>query len=210
MVQRQIARRGITDVRILDAMGRIPREAFVPPELRGQAYLDRPLPIGGGQTISQPYVVALMAAALALKSTDRVLEIGAGSGYAAAVVAALAGEVHAIERQPELARLCRENLASAGIKNVEVYAADGSQGLPAKAPFDAILVSAGAPRVPCSLSDQLAIGGRLVVPVGAQRDAQTLLRITRTGPEPLDVREEDLGAVRFVPLIGAQGWPADR
>jgi protein-L-isoaspartate(D-aspartate) O-methyltransferase len=185
----------------------VPREAFVPPAQAPYAFEDGPLPIGEGQTISQPFIVALMAEALRLRPTDRALEVGAGSGYAAAVLARLAAQVWAIERHPPLASAARDRLAVLGIGNVRIIEGDGTLGLPSEAPFDAILVSAGGPRVPDTLKDQLAPGGRLVIPVGPQGGPQDLLRVTRVGER---WQEESLGPVRFVPLIGAQGFGADR
>ncbi len=206
MVDRHIRSRGVRDPRVLDAMVAVPREAFLPPELAELAYEDRPLPIEAGQTISQPYIVAVMTEALGLEPNERVLEIGTGAGYAAAVLAHLANEVFTIERHAELAELARGRLEKLGYANVEVRCGDGTLGWSEKAPFDAIVVAAGGPDVPRALLDQLAIGGRLVIPVGTGR-AQELVRVTRTSA--IDYQREDLGAVQFVPLIGAQGW-ADR
>jgi protein-L-isoaspartate(D-aspartate) O-methyltransferase len=208
MVERQIAARGVADARVLDAMRRIPREQFVSAAMRDRAYDDSPLPIDEGQTISQPYIVALMIAAAAVRPGDRVLEIGAGSGYAAAVLGAIAGRVHAIERHPTLAAQARERLDRLGYgDNIDIRAGDGSGGWPEAAPFDAILAAAGGPEVPDVLLRQLAIGGRLVMPVGANPQAQRLLKVTRRGEHEFD--RQDLGAVRFVPLIGAHGWTDD-
>lgn len=204
MVERQIAGRGVRDSRVLAAMAAVPREQFVPPDEAASAYLDQPLPIGEGQTISQPFVVALMLEALKLQGGERLLEVGAGSGYAAAVAAQIAGHVYAIERIPELADQAQRNLTRAGIGNVEVRCADGTLGWPDAAPFDAILVSAGGPDVPPALEAQLAVGGRLVIPTGRERRSQRLLRITKSAAGCFE--EEDLGAVSFVPLIGAGGW----
>jgi protein-L-isoaspartate(D-aspartate) O-methyltransferase len=204
MVDMQVAARGVRDARVLAAMTAVPRELFVPPDQSAAAYLDRPLPIGEGQTISQPFIVGLMLEALGLEGGERMLEVGAGSGYAAAVAARIAGEVYAIERIPELAAQARHNLARAGSPNVELRCGDGSLGWPQEAPFDAIMVSAGGPAVPEALKAQLAINGRLVMPVGRDRRAQTLLRLTRRGAAQFE--EEDLGAVCFVPLIGKGGW----
>ncbi|MBC7158627.1 MAG: protein-L-isoaspartate(D-aspartate) O-methyltransferase [Porphyrobacter sp.] len=202
MVRRQIAARGIGDPAVLAAMGEVPRERFVPESLAEFAYEDGPLPIAQGQTISQPYIVALMVEAAGVKPGDRVLEVGAGSGYAAAILSRIAGQVFAIERHEALAAEAAERLAALGYDNVRVIAGDGSGGLPAEAPFDAILVAAGGDRVPEPLKRQLAIGGRLVVPVGGE-DAQTLRCITREGEE--EWNEQSLGGVRFVPLVGAYG-----
>lgn len=208
MVERHIAGRGLTSPPVLRAMGAVPRELFVPEHLRDAAYDDGPLPIGEGQTISQPFVVALMVDALDLgERAERVLEVGAGSGYAAAVLAQIAREVVTIERHAALAATARDTLARAGISNVTVIEGDGTRGCPDKAPFDGIVVAAGGPSVPKSLREQLAVGGRLVIPVGSARRLQTLLRITRTGPDTYE--EEDLGAVQFVPLIGSEGWEPD-
>jgi protein-L-isoaspartate(D-aspartate) O-methyltransferase len=203
MVDHQIAARGVTDTAILDAMRTVPREAFVPADLAAFAYDDRPLPIEAGQTISQPYIVALMIEAAAIRPGDHVLEIGAGSGYAAAVVSRIAARVHAVERHAELADLARARMARLGYRNVVIRAADGTCGWPDQAPFDAILVSAGGPDIPEPLCAQLAIGGRLVMPVGAA-DWQRLIRVTRQGGNAY--REEDLAGVSFVPLVGAHGW----
>ncbi len=204
MVARQIEARDVRDARVLQAMREVPRHAFVPAALAESAYDDRALPIAAGQTISQPYVVALMLEALALRSADRVLEVGTGSGYAAALLSRLAAEVYTIERHAELGELARERLAELGYANVRVRIADGTLGWPEAAPFDAILVSAGGPRVPASLEAQLAVGGRLVIPVGAGRGSQQLLRVVRTAADRLE--REDLGDVQFVPLVGAEGW----
>ncbi len=204
MVRTQIAARGIRDEAVLRAMGEVPREAFLPPELEEFAYRDSPLPIACGQTISQPYIVALMTAALELSPGDRVLEVGTGSGYAAAVLSRIAREVHTIERHEELARLAARRLHDLGYDNVEVHHGDGTLGWPEAAPYDAIVVAAGGPTVPEALLDQLAIGGRLVMPVGEDRDLQTLIRVRRRPDGTLE--REDLRDVRFVPLIGVQGW----
>lgn len=202
MVRAQLMKRGITDSRVLDAMATVPRHLFVPPEARAQAYGDRALPISEGQTISQPYIVALMAEALSLRPGDRVLEIGAGSGYAAAVLSQLAGEVYTMERWPALAENAERSLHNLGYLNVHVFHGDGTMGLPAYAPFDAIVVAAAAPWVPRPLREQLGEGGRLVIPVGG-RNEQILLRLTRTDHR---TQTERLGEVRFVPLIGEHAW----
>lgn len=202
MVERQLRGRGIGNAHVLAAMGEVPREVFVPEGLRAFAYDDGPLPIGEGQTISQPYIVALMIEAADVAPGHRVLEVGAGSGYAAAVVSRIAGEVVTIERHATLAHEASARVAALGYANLKVIAGDGSLGLPDKAPFDAILVAAGGDRVPEPLKRQLAIGGRLVVPVGGEA-IQSLLCVTRTGEETW--RENNLGGVRFVPLIGAHG-----
>jgi len=204
MVREQIEARGVRDERVLEAMRTVPRELFVPERYRDRAYEDGPLPIGEGQTISQPYIVALMASSLKLSPGDRALEVGAGSGYAAAVIGRIAGAVIAIERHRSLVDRAKAALARCGYDNVEVRHANGTLGAPEDAPFDAISVAAGGPRAPQSLQDQLAIGGRLVIPVGEARHGQELVRITRTAENRWE--KESLGAVRFVPLVGEQGW----
>jgi protein-L-isoaspartate(D-aspartate) O-methyltransferase len=203
MVRVQIERRGVHDARVLDALRRVPRELFVPAEQAAHAYEDRALPIGLGQTISQPYIVAVMTAALRVCQGDRVLEIGTGSGYQAAVLAQLAAHVWSIERHPELAEAARSRLAALGITNVTVVVGDGTAGHPEEAPYDRILVTAGAPRVPGALEVQLASGGRLVIPVGTawHQDLQILER-TSAG-----FRSETGDACIFVPLVGRDGWP---
>lgn len=206
MVEAQLVSRGIRDPLVLEAIATVPREAFVPPHLAEFAYRDSPLPIAEGQTISQPYIVALMVEALALRSTDRVLEVGTGSGYAAAVIGCIARDVFTIERHAGLAETARERLARLSFANVQVRCGDGTLGWPEAAPFDAIVVAAGGPAVPDALTRQLAVGGRLVIPVGEYR-AQRLVRVTRVDETHFD--EEDLGAVQFVPLVGAQGWRRD-
>jgi protein-L-isoaspartate(D-aspartate) O-methyltransferase len=206
MVQHQLAARGISDPLVLAAMGKVPRERFVPAREAGLAYRDGPLPIGEGQTISQPYIVAVMTEALGLHGGDRVLEIGTGSGYAAAVLAVIAAEVYTIERIETLAASARRRLRELGYANVHVQHGDGSLGWPEHAPYDAIVVTAGGPEVPRSLRQQLAIGGRLVMPVGPTSRSQRLVRVVRTGEEIYD--RETLEDVCFVPLIGAEGWPA--
>jgi len=204
MVQRQIAGRGIRDRYVLDAMSSVPREAFVEASLAERAYDDTPLPIEAGQTISQPYIVALMIEAAGLRPGDRTLEIGAGSGYAAAVMAQIAAEVFAIERHEELAQLAAERMQHLDYHNVSIRHADGSRGWPEEAPFDAILVAASGPHVPDVLMQQLAVGGRLVMPVGEPNGVQSLMKVVRTSAE--EFTRENLGAVRFVPLLGAHGW----
>jgi len=204
MTTAQLRGRGVRDSRVLDAMASVPREAFVSAGMEELAYEDRPLPIGEGQTISQPYIVAAMAEAAELEPMDRVLEVGAGSGYAAAVLSRLASQVFAIERHASLTETARVRCRALGYHNVTLKTGDGSTGWPEQAPFDAILVAAGVPQPPDALRRQLKIGGRLIVPVG-EMDEQRLLRIRRTGEEGF--QEDDLGGVRFVPLIGAQGWP---
>jgi len=204
MVRRHIAARGIRDPGVLAAMRAVPREAFIAPELAEFAYTDAPLPLARGQTISQPYIVALMTAALRLQPGDRVLEIGTGSGYAAAVLARIAREVYTVERHEELATTAAARLRELGFTNVHVLHGDGTLGWGEHAPYDAIIVAAGGPEIPQPLLDQLAAGGRLVIPVGEDRTVQTLVRLTRNADGTF-VRE-DLGDVRFVPLIGARGW----
>jgi protein-L-isoaspartate(D-aspartate) O-methyltransferase len=181
MVEVHIARRGVHDERVLSSLRRVPRETFVDEGFEEFAYEDSPLPIGSGQTISQPFIVAKMAEAAEVESSDRVLEVGTGSGYAAAVLAELATEVFTVERHRELAQRAEERLHASGYRNVFVKVGDGTKGWPEKAPFDAILVAAGGPSVPVSLQEQLEIGGRLVIPIGDRRGEQRLLRITRVG-----------------------------
>jgi protein-L-isoaspartate(D-aspartate) O-methyltransferase len=202
MVQRQLRRRDIDDERVLAAMERVPRERFVPPELRSRAYDDAALPIGGGQTISQPYMVAAICSALALTGRERVLDVGTGSGYQAAVLAELAAEVDTIERIPELAEQARANLESAGYRRVRVHVGDGSRGLPERAPFAAIAVAAAAPDLPHALYEQLQRGGRLVVPVGG-RGVQQLEVIVRSPGGPAVAHSVPC---RFVPLVGEEGF----
>ena len=205
MVQEQLRAFDIRDERVLDAMGSVPRELFVPKELRYKAYGDHALPIGYGQTISQPRMVALMLEALALDGSERVLEVGAGSGYQAALLGKLAKEVVALELIPELAQRAKERCQSLGLDHVDVLCADGSLGCPERAPFDAIIVAAGAPVVPAPLLEQMSPSGRLVIPVG-RGDVQELLRIRRAGD---GVSEERLGGCRFVPLLGELGHKAN-
>jgi protein-L-isoaspartate(D-aspartate) O-methyltransferase len=203
MVERQIADRGVRDARVLEAMRRIPRHEFVPEQFRTSAYEDRPLPIGYGQTISQPYMVGSMTEALQLRPEDHVLEVGTGSGYQAAILGLLSATVVSVERIPELAAIAEARLRGLGFANVTVRIGDGTQGSPDSAPYDAILVTAGGPAAPETLKQQLRMGGRLLCPVGP-RDAQQLSLIRRTASgftEHLGV-----GCV-FVPLIGNEGWP---
>jgi protein-L-isoaspartate(D-aspartate) O-methyltransferase len=207
MVEEQIADRGIRDPVVLEAMRTVPRDRFVPDMPAALAYEDQPLPIGEGQTISQPYIVARMTEALRPRPGDRALEIGTGSGYAAAVLAVIVREVHTIERVESLAHSARRRLHELGYANVHVRHGDGTLGWPEHAPYDAILVTAGGPEVPRSLLRQLAIGGRLVMPVGPEPDWQRLVRVTRRDGDHYD--REELEAVAFVPLIGAEGWPVE-
>lgn len=204
MVKRQIEGRGINDASVLAAMRTVPREQFVLSPYRGQAYDDTPLPIPANQTISQPYIVGYMIAALSLRPGDRVLEIGAGSGYAAAVLSRIVREVYTVERHRKLANHARDRLAQLGYDNVWVRHGDGTQGWPEHAPYDGIIVAAGGPSVPESLTAQLAVGGRLVMPVGRSRRQQNLILITRTGEATFV--DEWLVSVAFVPLIGDEGW----
>jgi len=206
MVELQLARRGIDDERVLQAFREVPREEFVAPEIAAYAYADQPLGIGEGQTISQPHVVALTVQELALRGDERVLDIGTGSGYAAAILSLLAKEVVSVERVKVLADQARERLLRLGYDNVQVVHADGTLGWVERAPYDAIAVAAGAPEVPEALVDQLAVGGRLVMPVGPE-SFQVLTRVTRISETHL--RRQRITDVRFVPLIGAQGWPED-
>lgn len=202
MVEEQLRARGIRDERLLGAMAKIPREPFVCPEEFGNAYGDHPVPIGAGQTISQPYIVAAMLEKLQLQPRDRVLEVGTGTGYQAAVLAELAGEVWTVERHAELARKAQSILHNLGYSNIHVVNGDGSRGLPAQAPFDKIVVSAAAPKIPEALTAQLAEAGRMIVPVGS-RDEQQLQLVRKSAGQVL-VTSEDL--CRFVPLVGEQGW----
>jgi protein-L-isoaspartate(D-aspartate) O-methyltransferase len=203
MVTNQIEARGVRDRKVLEAMREVPREDFVPAELADYAYEDGPLPIGSGQTISQPFIVASMVDALDLEPDDRVLEIGGGSGYAAAVISQIAGEVFVIERHGKLAEAARERIEKLGYGNVHILHGDGTKGWPDEAPFDAIVVAAAGPKVPESLRQQLAVGGRMVIPVGPTRFEQRLVRVTRADG---GFEEEQLESVRFVPLIGEEGW----
>jgi len=204
MVCHQIEARGVTSPRVLEAMRAVRREGYVPSYLGEFAYEDTPLPIAAEQTISQPYIVGFMIEAMGLREGDRVLEVGTGSGYAAAVLAEIASEVYTIERHAALARGAEERLRRDGYEKVHVRCGDGTLGWPEAAPFQAIVVAAGGPKVPQSLREQLAIGGRLVIPVGGQVGYNELKRVTRLGPD--EYREEDLADVRFVPLVGAEGW----
>lgn len=206
MVDEQLRRRGIHEPRLLQAMLKVPRHRFVPPEHRHLAYVDGPLPIGAGQTISQPYIVALMTQLLRLEGEEKVLEVGTGSGYQAAILGELAREVHTIERHAELAERARSLLQELGYANVQVHIGDGSLGLAEYAPYQAILVTAAAPKAPPALLEQLADGGRLVIPVGGQW-GQMLERWTRRGAR---YEQEEFVPVAFVPLRGEAGWKEDR
>ncbi len=202
MVERQLRRRGIADGRVLAAMGQVPREQFVPERYRGRAYADSALPIGEGQTISQPWIVAAICQALMLSGSERVLEVGSGSGYSAAVLSLLAAEVIGIERHQSLASEARHALDALTIENVELLVGDGSRGLAERAPFDAIAVHATAPAPPRALLGQLVDGGRLVVPIAADQ-ADLLTAFHRHGDE---LRRQEIGPCRFVPLIGEEGF----
>jgi protein-L-isoaspartate(D-aspartate) O-methyltransferase len=208
MVERQLKRRGITEQHILDAFLAVPREAFVGPEHAHLAYGDHPLPIEAGQTISQPYIVGLMIQAARIAPGDIVLEVGAGSGYAAAMISRIAASVIAIERQHDLVEVARHRLAQLGCDNVEIVEGDGTRGCPDKTPFDAILAAASGSHVPPALVEQLAPGGRLVMPIGEPGWVQELVKVTKQ--EDGILKQENLGGVRFVPLIGEEGWNDDR
>jgi protein-L-isoaspartate(D-aspartate) O-methyltransferase len=204
MVERQLERRGIREQKILDAFRAVPREAFVAAEHAHLAYGDHPLPIGAGQTISQPYIVALMIQAARIGPSDRVLEVGAGSGYAAALIGRIARSVIAIERQHELIEIARTRLWQLGYDNIEIVEGDGTKGWRAEAPYEAILAAASGTHVPQALIAQLAPGGRLVMPIGDPSGAQELIKVTKQDDGIL--KRENLGRVRFVPLIGEEGW----
>ncbi|MFN2180399.1 MAG: protein-L-isoaspartate(D-aspartate) O-methyltransferase [Candidatus Promineifilaceae bacterium] len=204
MVREQIAGRGIEDTAVLRAMRIVPREIFVPERYRRYAYDDTPLPIPGKQTISQPYVVALMISRLELDADDCVLEIGTGSGYAAALLGQIVREVHTVERIMELVKYARERLELLGYDNIHVHRGDGTLGWEPEAPYDGIIVAAGGPSVPDSLKRQLAENGRLIIPVGRSERQQNLIRVIKSGEDNFE--ESDLGAVAFVPLIGDEGW----
>jgi protein-L-isoaspartate(D-aspartate) O-methyltransferase len=204
MIERQIAARGIRDPAILKAFREVPREAFVDEAHKPWAYDDHPLPIEAGQTISQPYIVALMIEAAGIRAGDTVLEVGAGSGYAAAVISRIAGKVIAIERQAELVPIARGRVRRLGYDNVEIVEGDGTRGCPDHAPFDSILAAASGSHVPQALLAQLAPGGRLVMPVGDPGWVQELVKVTKQ--EDGILKQENLGGVRFVPLIGEEGW----
>jgi len=205
MIDSHIRSRGVGDERVLKVMEMIPRHLFVDEGLINQAYNDNPLPIGERQTISQPYIVALMTAALELKGDEKVLEIGTGCGYQSAVLSKLADRVFSIERIASLASKARALLDLLGCFNVLIRVGDGTYGWKEEAPFDAIIITAGAPDIPRPFLDQLAVGGRLVVPVGSQH-SQTLLKLTRLSEDIEDIKKEDLGGCRFVNLIGEHGW----
>lgn len=202
MVERQLKTRGIFDARVLSAIGKVPREEFISPELREHAYEDRPLAIGCNQTISQPYIVASMLQAAELRPEDRVLELGTGSGYQTALLAEIVSHVTSIERHPELANIARERLSRLGYAKVEIVVGDGTLGYPSGAPYDVVLVSAAAPQIPQSLVAQLALGGRMVLPVGS-RDLQELVLIRK---DEIGVHQVRLDGCAFVPLIGEEGF----
>jgi protein-L-isoaspartate(D-aspartate) O-methyltransferase len=204
MVERQLRRRGIADRRILDAFLAVPREAFVGPGYTHLAYGDHPLPIEAGQTISQPYIVALMIDAAGIGAGDKVLEVGAGSGYAAAVISRIAGSVVGIERKHDLVEVARERLQRLGYDNVTIVEGDGTVGCPDEAPFDAILAAASGSHIPAPLVEQLKPGGTIVMPVGSPGWVQKLVKATKR--EDGTLQQSDLGGVRFVPLIGEEGW----
>ena len=206
MVERHLRRRGITDQHILDAFLAVPREAFIAEEYQHLAYGDHPLPIEAGQTISQPYIVALMIEAAEIKPGDKVLEVGGGSGYAAAIMSRIAREVTAIERQPDLVELARERVQRLGYDNVRIIQGDGTRGCEEEAPFDAILAAASGSHVPKTLIEQLGPNGRIVMPVGDPGWVQKLVKVKKA--EDGTLTTEDLGGVRFVPLIGEEGWDA--
>ena len=204
MVERQLRRRGISEPRILDAFLAVPRDQFVSPEYAHLAYGDHPLPIEANQTISQPYIVALMIEAAEIKPGDKVLEVGAGSGYAAAVIGRIAARVIAVERQHELVEVARERVRRLGYDNVEIIEGDGTRGCVDEAPFDAILAAASGSHVPEALLAQLSPGGRIVMPIGQPGWPQELVKVTKQ--EDGVLKQENLGGVRFVPLIGEEGW----
>jgi protein-L-isoaspartate(D-aspartate) O-methyltransferase len=204
MIREHLLGRGIRDQAVIEAMREVPREEFIEESLAELAYGDHPLSIASGQTISQPYIVAYMTEALELSRTDRALEIGTGSGYAAAILSRIVATVYSVERLGGLAKSARERLERLGYTNIIIHEGDGTLGWAEHAPYDAIVVTAGAPHVPQSLLEQLAPGGRLVIPVGTSLDVQMLVRVRRAGDR--DYRTEELCGVRFVPLIGAAGW----
>ncbi|SPJ31722.1 protein-L-isoaspartate(D-aspartate) O-methyltransferase [Candidatus Protochlamydia amoebophila] len=204
MVEKQIAARGIQDPRVLEAMGKVPRERFVSEHIAPLAYEDRPLSIDEGQTISQPFIVAVMAQQAQITPQDKVLEIGTGSGYSAAILSQLASHVYSMERYPKLAELAKKRLQEFGYNNVTVSVGDGSLGWEEFAPYEVIIVTAGGPQIPPSLLKQLAISGRLVIPVGPSLESQQLMRVMREDAD--HYRYENLGSVQFVPLVGKEGW----
>jgi protein-L-isoaspartate(D-aspartate) O-methyltransferase len=208
MVNGQLISRRIRDSAVLEAMAQVPREQFVPLEKVQFAYADSPVSIGQGQTISQPYMVALMTQALELSSDDRVLEIGTGSGYAAAVLSRIAREIYTVERHAKLARAAAARFRQLGYDNIHVRHGDGTLGWAEHAPYDAIVVTAGGPAIPEPLQEQLAVGGRLVIPVGPRPDLQELIRVRRYSEKAYG--QERLGGARFVPLVGEAGWPGER
>jgi protein-L-isoaspartate(D-aspartate) O-methyltransferase len=204
MVDTQLVPRGISDPAVLRAMEEVPREVFVPPHLADMAYKDTALPIGEDQTISQPYMVALMIESLNLAPDSQVLEIGTGSGYAAAVLSQIAALVYTVERYAKLARGAEELFQRLGYKNIQIHIGDGTLGWREHVPYDGIVVTAGGPVIPESLLDQLKVGANLIIPIAAEKNSQNLLRIHRKDQD--EYQKEDLGAVRFVPLIGEEGW----
>lgn len=204
MVKTQLISRGIQDPAVLSAMGQVPREVFVPPDLVEVAYDDSALPIGKKQTISQPYMVALMLEALELKQKDRVLEIGTGSGYAAAVLSRIVEQVFTIERYEELAKVAQARFRQLAYENIQVHTGDGTLGWSEHAPYDGVVVTAGGPEIPEPLLDQLKVGGFLVIPIGRWKSTQKLVRVHRT--DQAEFQKENLGSVRFVPLVGEEGW----
>jgi len=207
MVDTQLKARGLADERLLAAFGKVPRHLFVPEEFRDEAYADHPLPIGAGQTISQPYIVALMVDCLGLRGHERVLEIGSGSGYQTAILAELALEVFSIERMPELLQAVQVRLSTLGyLNNIHLAAGNGSLGWPEHAPFDAIIVSAAAPRIPLPLVAQLAEGGRMAIPIGSPQSQMLVQAEKRRGT----LHQKEIASCVFVPLIGDYGWPADQ
>lgn len=205
MVRNQLQARGITDAAVLQAMATVPRELFIQPRYAEWAYDDTPVPTLAKQTVSQPYVIAHMFSLLALQPTDRVLEVGTGSGYAAAVLSCIAAEVYTVERHQKLVEFARQKLTEGGFVNVWVKQGDGTLGWPEKSPYDAIVVAAGGPFVPASLKQQLALGGRLVMPVGTEQRHQHLVVVKHSEPDRFITIQET--SVAFVPLIGAEGWP---
>jgi protein-L-isoaspartate(D-aspartate) O-methyltransferase len=205
MVEGQLRARGIVDPRVLKTMEKVPRHLFIDEGLAEQAYNDNPLPIDSRQTISQPYIVALMSQAMELTGKEKVLEIGAGSGYQTAILAELAERVFTVERIAALATRARKVLESLNYYNVAIRVGDGTYGWREESPFSAIMVTAGAPRIPKLLIEQLVVGGRMVIPVG-NRSSQVLLKLTRLSQDPDDLKQEDLGGCRFVDLIGEHGW----